>query len=310
MSGAEVPPKQTSVSPTPSPDRCSRREAPREPAGRPQVGSAHPGARGRRTLTHPRTRTSRTGWSCWTRPSPRPPRAAARSAPRSWPRRARRRPRPRPAHGEVPGARGEPRPPAAAALPAPPPGDACASGFRPCGRRCALSPGCRGRGGWGQRGRGEGRPERSDRRSGCGERPPPPRARRWDPGPPGGAPAGPACTPHPPPGSRLPGGGGGTWSGAARAQAAGDRQTARPPLPPPPQLRSRARTQRKEGRRGRSGGWCGCRGLDSSCSGRWGVGEAEARRAEWGAGARPGGAGRRGRRGRGASAEARAGRRP
>lgn len=100
---------------------------PRERAGRPQVGSIHPRARGegrgrvtqrgsrtRQAETHRRTPRSRTGWSCWTLPSPRAQHVAARSAPvrtqpplpspgRSQP------PRP-PAHGKVLGTRSKHQP--------------------------------------------------------------------------------------------------------------------------------------------------------------------------------------------------------
>lgn len=94
----------------------------REGAERPQVASIHPrvrgegrgretqpGSRARPAETHPRTRRSRTGWSCWTLPSPRAPRVAARSAPvrtqPPLPSPGRLQPPRSPAHGQVLGTR-------------------------------------------------------------------------------------------------------------------------------------------------------------------------------------------------------------
>lgn len=101
---------------------------PGERAERPQVGSLHPrvrgagrgrdtqrGSRSRWAETHRRTPRSRTGWSCWTLPSPCAPRDASRSAPERtppplpWPGRS-QPPRP-PAHGKVQGTRRKHQPP-------------------------------------------------------------------------------------------------------------------------------------------------------------------------------------------------------
>lgn len=101
---------------------------PGERAERPQVGSLHPrvrgagggretprGSRSRWAETHRRTPRSRTGWSCWTLPSPCAPRDASRSAPERtppplpWPGRS-QPPRP-PAHGKVRGTRRKHQPP-------------------------------------------------------------------------------------------------------------------------------------------------------------------------------------------------------
>lgn len=96
-------------------------------AERPQVGSVHPRARGEgrgrgtqhgrgapQAETHPRTRRSRTGWSCWTLPSPRTARAAAGSAPGrtqpALPSPGRSQPPRPPAHGKVLAARSEHQP--------------------------------------------------------------------------------------------------------------------------------------------------------------------------------------------------------
>lgn len=114
-----VPASQTSVTAALTPG---------ERAERPQVGSLHPrvrgagrgrdtqrGSRSRWAETHRRTPRSRTGWSCWTLPSPCAPRDASRSAPERtppplpWPGRS-QPPRP-PAHGKVQGTRRKHQPP-------------------------------------------------------------------------------------------------------------------------------------------------------------------------------------------------------
>lgn len=86
-----------------------------------------------------------------------------------------------------------------------------------------------------------------------------PRARGWEPGA-RAAPPAPRTLPRAPASPAA--------LRAARAKAAGDRQTERPP-PSPSAPTPLARTQRKERRRGSSGGWFSCRGLDSSCDGSW-----------------------------------------